>query len=85
MKQNSRPDYQFDYEALEPLSSTLEELFITGTPTFSPVLKGFTKLHTLSLGIAYFSKISYIAGNHCHNKVKYWSDIVTLQILCIYL
>ena len=50
MKQNIRPNSQFDYGALEPLNSTLEELFITGTPTFSPVLKSFTKLHTLSLG-----------------------------------
>ena len=50
MKQNRRPESEFDYGALELLHSTLEEVFITGTPTFNPVLGGFTKLHTLSLG-----------------------------------
>ncbi|XP_067943137.1 toll-like receptor 4 [Watersipora subatra] len=49
MKQNRRPT-EFDYEAVTALNETLEELYITGTPTFSTQLSHLSHLHTLSLG-----------------------------------
>ena len=51
MKQSTAPVDGFDYSQVAQLNRTLEELFITGSPTLSDAFKHLTKLHTISLGM----------------------------------
>lgn len=50
LKQTTQPAEGVDYDFLQPLYNTVEELFITGTPVLSQVFMHFNKLNTLSLG-----------------------------------
>lgn len=50
LKQTEAPSIGFAYEQLAPLNQTLEELYISGTPTLSPTFEAFINLQTLSLG-----------------------------------
>ena len=50
LKQTTQPAEGVDYNFLQPLYNTVEELFINGTPVLSQVFIHFNKLNTLSLG-----------------------------------
>ena len=50
LKQTTQPAEGVDYDFLQPLCNTVEELFITGTSVLSQVFMHFNKLNTLSLG-----------------------------------
>ncbi|XP_067948476.1 uncharacterized protein [Watersipora subatra] len=69
MKQNKKPE-EFDYAAVAVLNETLEELYITGTPTFSKKLIGLSKLNTLSLG-----------GSQCNITSMTYNDQPALSAL----